>query len=116
MNSDEITLLLGFAKGMDPQIAVDDLSISAWSNVLPEQITLHDAMRFVREHYQESDKVLKPAHVVGRYRMWSTPASIVKAEPSHDCMDGFVLVEEERDGQTITAAARCQICTPSQRR
>ena len=116
MNSDEITLLLGFAKGMDPQIAVDDLSISAWMNVLPEQITLHDAMRFVREHYQETDKVLKPAHVVGRHRMWSTPAPIVKAEPTHDCIDGYVLVEEERNGQTYTAAARCELCAKSPRR
>ena len=115
MTYDETTILLGFINGLDRRVAMSEQSISAWSNVLPESISLHDAMKFVREHYQETDKAVLPANIVSRHRMAATPEEVVKPEPTHDCIDGFVLVEEERNGQTITAAARCEQCHKSPR-
>lgn len=112
MTPNEITVLLGYAKGLDPLIAVDDLSISAWCNVLPDEITLNEAQRYVREHYQDTDKVLKPAHIVGRHRMFhSPPVPERKPEPTHDCMDGWILTFEERNGMSMEVAAKCPQCT-----
>lgn len=116
MTYDEATILIGFINGLDRRVVMNEQTISAWANVLPAVISLHDAMNFVRDHYQETDRAVLPAHIVGRHRISTSPIQAAKSEPTHDCMDGFVLVEEERNGRMITAAARCHICAESQRR
>ncbi len=120
MTPQETTILLGFIQGLDNRFVPDQKSVSAWMNVLPPDLELQDAIGYARHHYTESDKGIMPAHIVGLHRMAVRAEREARgshtAEPTHDCMDGFVLVEEERDGRTITAAARCQLCAESQRR
>jgi len=118
MTLNEATILLIFANSMDARVNCSDEAASAWSNVLPESLGLEEAMNFVRQHYLTEEKAVLPAHIVGLHRIARRSEIEVapKPEPTHDCMDGFVLVEEERGGRTITAAARCQICTSSPRR
>ena len=112
MTQDEVIMLLGLAKGMDPLIAIDELSVSAWMNVLPKEIMLNDAMRYVREHYQDTDKILKPAHVVGRHRMAHTPVPAPKVESDHDCMNGYIIITEVTEkGHAYEAVTPCPQCT-----
>jgi hypothetical protein len=115
MTQDEVIMLLGLAKGMDPLIAIDELSVGAWMNVLPKEITLNDAMRYVREHYQDTDKILKPAHVVGRHRMNTTPVRDVVISRDHDCMNGYIIITQVTEkGHAYEAASPCPQCTKPQ--
>ena len=114
MTFDETTILIGFISGLDKRVAFTDEAVSAWCNVLGPDIRLDDAMRYVREHYLQSDRTIMPAHIVGLHRMARRAEleSAPKPEPSHDCLGGFILVEEQTSsGQRYTAAAPCPECT-----
>lgn len=116
MTPQETTVLLGFIQGIDNRFVPDQKSVSAWMNVLPGDIALDQAMHYVREHYLEYDKPVMPAHIVGRHRIFHNPPAVPKPEPTHDCLDGWVLLFEDRDGKTVEVAARCSQCTnPSSR-
>lgn len=119
MTPQETTILLGFIQGVDNRFVPDQKTVSAWMNVLPPDLELQNAIRYAREHYTESDKSIMPAHIVGLHRLALRAERETRTtnvvEPEHDCMGGYVLVEEERDGRTITAAAKCQICATSPR-
>lgn len=110
MTADETTVLLGFIQGIDKRVGMDQRSTSAWMNVLPVEMVLADAMRYVREHYQESDRAVLPANLVARHRIEHQPERKPKVIIGHDCFDGYVLVEESRNGYTYLAAAPCPEC------
>lgn len=114
MTFDEALILLIFANSLDARVNCSDEAASAWTNVLGPAIALEDAMRYVREHYLESDRTVMPAHIVGRHRIARRAEieSAPKPEPTHDCMDGYILIEQQTStGQTYTAAAPCPQCT-----
>jgi len=110
MTNDETTVLLGFIQGIDRRVVLDERSIAAWRNVLPEEMTLEEAMGFVRDHYRQEEKSVLPAHLVGRYRISKTQEAQSVTVMDHDCESGYILIEEERNGQMVTAAARCPQC------
>ena len=106
MTFDETTVFLGFIKGLDYRIVIDDLSISSWFNVLPPELQLDDAIIYAREHYLENERSIMPAHVAGRHysALRSTYASEKPApEPVCGCINGWEIIEE--DGHT--AARPC---------
>lgn len=116
MTFDETTVLLAFIHGIDKQFVFNEQAISAWANVLGPTITLEDAMQFAKDHYLESDRRIMPAHIVGRHRIARRAQAIdtPKPEPTHDCMDGWILVEEQTPlGHTYSAASPCPQCTIS---
>lgn len=117
MTPQETTILLGFIQGLDNRFVPDQKSISAWMNVLPSDITLDQAMGYVKEHYLEHDRSVMPANIVGRHRVFNgPPAPAQKPGPSHDCLEGWILLLEDRDGKTVEVAAKCPQCTnPSSR-
>lgn len=110
MNADETTVLLGFIQGIDRRVGMDERSVSAWMNVLPPELTLSEAMAYVREHYQESDRAMLPAHLVARHRMNREPRPQPTNPKDHGCFSGYVLVEETRNGIEYLAAAPCPKC------
>lgn len=104
MTYDETAVFLGYLKGLDYRINVDQLSTSSWSNVLPPEITLQQAMQYAKEHYLEHDRTIMPAHVAGRYyenrRSHYTKTVVVT---NCECINGWEIIEE--DGHT--AARPC---------
>lgn len=111
MTFDETTVLLGFINSLDKRVAFDETSISAWCNVLGPYIGLEQAMEYVREHYRETDRAVLPSHIVGKHRMNTTPVRKVISS-NHECLNGYVLVEETRsDGMIYEAVAKCPQCT-----
>lgn len=117
MTYDETTILIGFINGLDKRVAFTDEAVSAWCNVLGPDMPLEDAMEYVREHYMEADRTVMPAHIVGRHRMAkrSKFESLPKPEPTHDCLDGYVIITEVTDkGYAYEAASPCPQCTKPQ--
>jgi hypothetical protein len=110
VTSDETTVLLGFIQGIDRRIILDERAVSSWRNVLPEDMTLEEAMGFVRDHYREHEKSVLPAHLVGRHRISKSGDKQPLPVMDHECEGGYILIEEERNGQTIIAAAKCPQC------
>lgn len=111
MTNDETTVLLGFIQGVDRRIVLDERSIAAWMNVLPQEMDLETAMRCVREHYLESDKCVLPAHIVGRYRANMPRNEVRIVEPNHDCHKGFIYVTEvDSFGREYEAVTKCPLC------
>lgn len=105
MNYDETTVFLGFAKGLDYRIQVDDLSISSWHNILPPELTLDNAIVYAREHYLDSDRTMMPAHIASRH--YATLRSTYTPEPKPpsecECVDGWELITENGH----SAARKC---------
>jgi hypothetical protein len=105
VNYDETAVFLGFIKGLDQRIHVDELSTSSWNNVLPPDITLQQAMGYAKEHYLEQDRTIMPAHVAGRFYAEHRSRYITAAVRGEncDCINGWELVEENGH----TAARKC---------
>lgn len=104
MNFDETAVFLGFLKGLDYRINVDELSTSSWVNVLPPEISLQQAMNYAKEHYLEHDRTIMPAHVSGRFyseqrSKYIKPVVITNCE----CINGWEIIEENGH----TAARKC---------
>lgn len=106
MNFDETAVFLGFIKGLDTRVTVDELSTSSWNNVLPPEITLTQAISYAREHYLENDRTIMPAHVAGRFYATLRDRYIQVApapSPECGCVDGWEIVEENGH----SAARKC---------
>lgn len=63
MMTAELTLLLTRIQVLDNR-QVDQLTIEAWADVLPDWLTLEDATTAVNQHFATSTEYLKPAHIV----------------------------------------------------
>ena len=104
MNLDETTVFLGFLRGLDTHIRVDEISTSSWANVLPPEITLDQAIGYAKQHYLEHDRTIMPAHVAGRY--YAQNRAVYASVPvvvDCGCVDGWEIVEENGH----TAARKC---------
>lgn len=110
MTADETTVLLGFIQGIDRRTSMDERAISAWMNVLPKDMTLNEAMSYVREHYLEQERMVLPAHLVAKHRLRTKPIQ-PPVVTDHECLNGYVLVEQTSTfGFTHMAAAPCPKC------
>jgi hypothetical protein len=106
MTFDETTVFLGFAKGLDYRITIDDLTVSSWFNVLAPELTLDQAIMYAREHYLENDRTMMPAHIAGRYysSLRSTyAADNTSTEDDCGCISGWEIITENGHA----AAQRC---------
>lgn len=105
MTYDETTVFLGFAKGLDYRIQVDDLSVSSWFNVLPPELQLDQAIMFAREHYLENERTMMPSHIAGRH--YTTLRATYTPEPKPadtcECIDGWEIIMENGH----SAARKC---------
>ena len=104
MTFDETTVLLGYLRGLDYRITVDEISTSSWANVLPPEITLDQAISYARQHYLEPDRTIMPAHVSGRFyseqrSKYTKPVVVTNCE----CINGWEIIEENGH----SAARKC---------
>lgn len=106
MTFDETTVFLGFVKGLDYRITIDDLTVSSWFNVLPPELQLDQAILYAREHYLEHDRAIMPAHIAGRHYSslrGTYAADTSNSRPDCGCIDGWEIITENGH----TAAQRC---------
>jgi hypothetical protein len=69
MNDQDIARFLAAARVIDDRILINDLSVGAWSALLPEWMTLDLALEALKDHYRASDRKVMPANIINHARL-----------------------------------------------
>ena len=94
MNRTEIIALLGYCKGLDGRIDNGEITTEAWHNVLPQTLTLQQAINYAQDHYSTNTTAIMPAHFVTNHRINNTP--IHKPTPIQNRPDNKPISFHER--------------------
>lgn len=82
MNPPDLARFLAAVRVIDDRLLINEASILAWSELLPEWLDLDLALEALREHYRSSDKRVMPAHIIN---LAKPHRKAIAEQPRIDC-------------------------------
>lgn len=64
MTPADLARFLAAVRVIDDRLLINEATMLAWSELLPDWLDLDLALAALREHYQTSDKRVMPAHII----------------------------------------------------